>query len=132
MRWVRMNLQGYSPGGKAEHLGYADGIDVGPGWERVKVLYRWGENLAQGKPYSTSRVSSVSSGNPDNDGRELTNGIIIAPTNYVRDKTVQAATAFWEPGEPVAFVVDLEGQNRIAGVRVSTHQPNANFCHGLD
>jgi hypothetical protein len=54
---------------------------------------------------------------------------VIAPTDYVRDKTVQAATAFWDPGEPVTFVVDPENQARIAGVRVSTHQPNARFCH---
>jgi hypothetical protein len=47
----------------------------------------------------------------------------------MRDKTVQAATAFWPGGEPVTFIVDLESQTRIAGVRVSTHQPNASFCH---
>ncbi len=125
MHWVRMNLQD----SKAGHPGYSDGVDVGPGWERAKVTYRWGKNLAQGKSYTASRPSSPQSGNPDSDGRELTNGVIIAPTDYVRDKTVQAATAFWEPGEPVTFVVDLENQARIAGVRVSTHQPNARFCH---
>jgi hypothetical protein len=125
MHWVRMNLQG----SKAGHLGYSDGVDVGPGCEHAKVIYRWGKNLAQGKSYTASRPSSPQSGNPDGDGRELTNGVIIAPTDYVRDKTVQAATAFWEPGEPVTFVVDLESQGRITGVRVSTHQPNARFCH---
>jgi hypothetical protein len=125
MHWVRMNLQA----GKAEHPGYSDGVDVGPGWERKRAVYRWGKNLAQGKSYTASRGSSAPSGNPDSDGRELTNGIIIGPTDYVRDKAVQAATAFWEPGEPVIFVVDLENQAQIAGVRVSTHQPNAYFCH---
>jgi len=129
MHWVRMNLQGSGPGGRAEHPGYSDGIDVGPGWERAKVTYHWGRNLAQGKPYTASRNSSTPSGNPDSDGCELTNGSIIAPTDYVRDKTVQAATAFWDPGEPVTFVIDLEDQARMAGVRVSTHQPNASFCH---
>jgi hypothetical protein len=137
MHWVRMSLQGYGPEGKAARPGYSDGIDVGPDWERTKVLYRWGRNLARGKPYSASRVSDASSGNPDPaaqrpfglGGGELTNGIIIAPTDYVRDKTVQPATAFWSGGEPVTFIVDLESQTRIAGVRVSTHQPNASFCH---
>ncbi len=129
MHWVQMNLQGYGPGGRAEHLGYSDGIDVGPGAERARVTYRWGRNLAQGKSYTVSRISSAASGNPDNDGRELTNGLIIAPTDYMRDKTVQAATAFWDPCGPVTLVVDLETQAQIAGVRVSTHQPNANFCH---
>jgi hypothetical protein len=129
MHWVRMNLQGHGPDGKVERYGYSDGVDVGPGWERAKVTYRWGRNLAQDKPYTASRTPSGSSANPDTDGRELTNGIIIAPTDYVRDKTVQAATAFWDAGEPVTFVVDLESEARIAGVRVSTHQPNARFCH---
>jgi hypothetical protein len=129
MHWVRMNLQGHSPRGRAERCGYSDGMDVGPGWERPRVTYRWGRNLAAAKPYTASRSSSSPSGNPDSDGRELTNGIVIAPTDYVRDKAVQPATAFWDPGEPVTFVVDLENQARIAGVRVSTHQPNAHFCH---
>ena len=129
MHWVRMNLQGHGPGAKVAPPGYSDGTDVGPGWERAKVTYRWSKNLALGKTYTASRVSPSSSGNPDSDGRELTNGIIIAPTDYVRDKTIQAATAFWDTGAPVAFVVNLESQARMAGVRVSTHQPNANFCH---
>jgi hypothetical protein len=135
--WVRMSLRGYGPNGQAGHPGYSDGMDVGPGWERTKVVYRWGRNLSLGKPYTASRSAGASSGNPDSDGRELTNGIIIAPTDYVRDKTVQAATAFWPAaqrpfgpgGEPVTFVVDLGGEDRIAGVRVSTHQPHADFCH---
>jgi hypothetical protein len=126
MRWVRMSLQGP---GHVERPGYSDGIDVGTVWERPKVVYRWGKNLAQDKPYTASRTSSPSSGNLDSDGCELTNGIIIAPTDYVRDKSVQPATAFWDPGEPVTFVVDLQGQAKIAAVRVSTHQPNAIFCH---
>jgi len=127
MHWVRMCLQGY--GGSARHYGYSDSIDVGPGWEHTKITYRWGKELAQGKPYMASRRSSSQSGNSDSDGQELTNGIIIAPTDYVRDKSVQAATAFWDAGEPVTFVIDLGNPARIAGVRVSTHQPDAHFCH---
>ncbi|MCU0916741.1 MAG: hypothetical protein MUC88_19595, partial [Planctomycetes bacterium] len=45
MHWVRMNLQGRGPGGKAASPGYSDGTDVGPGWERAKVTYRWSRNL---------------------------------------------------------------------------------------
>jgi hypothetical protein len=114
---------------KIERYGYSDGIDVGPGWERPKVAYRWGKPLALGKPYTASRNSSSQSGNPDRNGRELTNGIVIAPTDQMTGKAVQEATAFWDAGEPVVFVVDLEKQSRIAGVRASTHQPNARFCH---
>jgi hypothetical protein len=127
MHWVRMSLQGY--GGSARRYGYSDGIDVGLGWERTKVMYHWGKELAQGKPYTASRSSSSQSGNPDSDGRELTNGLVIAPTDYMRDKSVQAATAFWDAGEPVSVIIDLGDQARIAGVRASTHQPDAHFCH---
>lgn len=128
MHWVRMNLQGHGPAGESEAPGYSDGIDVGPDWEPNKVVRRWHKNLAEGRPYSASRTSASQSRNPDN-GDELTNGVIIAPTDYVRDKTIQAATAFWGPGEPVVFEVDLGSSAPIAGMRVSTHQPNERFCH---
>jgi hypothetical protein len=129
MNWVRVNLQGYGPDGRIQRYGYADGADVGPGWERPQVAYRWGKPAALGKPYTASRASSSESGNPDTGGRELTNGIVIAPTEETRSKAVQEATAFWESGEPVAFVVDLEKAVPVAGVRASTHQPNARYCH---
>lgn len=129
MHWVRVNLQGHGPEGKAVRYGYSDGVDVGPKWEPPRVAYRWAQPLAVGKTYTASRASSTASGNPDGDGSELTNGSVIAPTDSVASQPVQEATAFWDPGTPVNFVVDLERSQRIAGVRVSTHQPNARFCH---
>lgn len=129
MNWVRINLPGFSPDGKTKRYGYSDGIDVGPADERHPLVYRWGKNLALWATYTASRPSSVDSKNPDADGRELTNGKIIAPTDYVMDQSVQAATAFWDAGASVAFVVDLGSTQPVAGVRVSTHQPNAQFCH---
>jgi hypothetical protein len=129
VHWVRFNLQGHGPDGGLDRYGYSDGVDVGPGWERPKVTYRWGQPLALGKPYTASRSSSPASGNPDTDGRELTNGIVIAPTGATTNKVVQPATAFWDPGEPISIVVDLEQQATTAGVRVTTHQPDARFCH---
>jgi hypothetical protein len=129
MNWVRINLPGYNPDGRTQRYGYSDGKDVGPDCEPHKVSYRWGKNLALGATYTASRPSSVASKNLDSDGRELTNGKIIAPTDYMMDESVQAATAFWEAGEPVTFVVDLGSSQSVGGVRVSTHQPNARFCH---
>ncbi|MCH5375859.1 MAG: hypothetical protein JJ992_17960, partial [Planctomycetes bacterium] len=129
MHWVRMNLADDGPHGRTEHYGYADGVDVGPGWERPAFAYRWTQPLALGKPYTTSRPSSPDSGNPDGDGRELTNGIVIAPTDSTTAKVVQPATAFWESGDPVTLTVDLEQQTDMAGVRVSSHQPDARYCH---
>ncbi len=129
MNWVRLNVPGFGPDGKTRRYGSSEGIDVGPADERHPVTYRWGKNLALGTPYTASRPSSVDSKNPDSDGRELTNGKIIAPTDYVMDNSVQLATAFWDAGESVTYVVDLGSNQAVAAARVSTHQPNARFCH---
>ncbi|MCL4207146.1 MAG: hypothetical protein KJ000_32090 [Pirellulaceae bacterium] len=129
MHWVRMNLQGDAPDGPAQRYGYSDGVDVGPGWERSPVVYRWGRPLSVGRTYETSRPSDEQSGNPDRDGRELTNGIVIAPTDSVTTEALQTATAFWGPDAPVTFTVDLGQRQSIAGVRVTSHQPNARYCH---
>jgi hypothetical protein len=103
---------------------------VGTAAEPVKVAYRWGRPISIGKPYTASRESSTASGNPDAGGRELTNGVIIAPTDYVSaGGPVREATAFWDAGDPVTFVVDLEKTTPVAGVRISAHQPNAKYCH---
>ncbi len=129
MDWVRINLQGHGPEPSAARYGYSDGKDVGPGDGAPKIAYRWGKELAQGKSYTASRPSSKTSGNPDSDGRELTNGIIIAPTSYMTTKAVQPATAFWDAGEPVTFVVDLGAVQTVGGLRAWTHQPNDRYCH---
>jgi len=129
MNWVRINLPGYAPENVRPQYGYSDGVDVGPGFGYNKVHYRWGKNLALGKSYTATRPSSVASGNPDTDGRELTNGIVIAPTEYMATKIVQPATAFWDGDRPVTFTLDLGRSQNIAGVRVATHQPNARYCH---
>jgi len=129
MNWVRMNLSGYGSAKDTASLGYSDGEDVGPGFEHRAVTYSWEKNLAREKRYTASRPSTTASKNPDAGGRELTNGITIAPTDDATSGAVQAATAFWDAGEPVTFVVDLGRPQAVAGVRVSTHQPNLDFCH---
>ncbi|MGA2257850.1 MAG: hypothetical protein ABSG53_24570, partial [Thermoguttaceae bacterium] len=129
MDWVRINLQGHGPERLAARYGYSDGTDVGLGDGAPKIAYQWGKELAQGKSYTASRPSSRASGNPDSDGRELTNGIIIAPTDFMTAKTVQPATAFWDAGDPVTFVVDLGDLQTVGGLRGWTHQPNGHFCH---
>ena len=129
MNWVRINLKGFGPDGDDARYGYSDGIDVGAAFERLKLVHTWGKQLAADKPYTASRRSTTSLGNPDSDGSELTNGMIIAPTAATANQHVQPATAFWSAGEPVSFVVDLGKHGTVAAVRVSTHQPNAEFCH---
>jgi len=129
MNWVRLNLKNLDPQSRPIQYGYSDGIDVGTKDESKPLIYQLGDNIAQGKSYTTSRPASTESKNPDTDGMELTNGKIIAPTDITTSKIVQAATAFWESGEPVTFIVDLERTQKITGVRVSTHQPNEKYCH---
>ena len=129
MEFVRVSLQGHGPEGKVDRYGYSDGDDVGPAARKPKVKYAWGVPLSTGAAYVASRPSSNTSKNPDSGG-ELTNGAIIAPTDYTAaNQAVRDATAFWEGEEPLAVTVDLKEPQKIAGVRVSTHQPNAESCH---
>jgi hypothetical protein len=128
MNWVRMNLQSDDAADHPMVYGYSDGQDVGTGAEPEMLVYSWGANIARGKAYTASRPSSVASHNPDT-GSELTNGKIIAATDYITSKNVQAATAMWSAGNPLAVTVDLEREQRIEGVRVSTHQPTEEYCH---
>jgi hypothetical protein len=129
MNWVRMNLKGSIPEQPQAAFRYSDGEDVGPGFEIKPVIFKWGNNLARGTTYTASRPSSKNSNNPDTDWCELTNGKIIAPTDYVSSQMVQAATAFWEPGDTLTLVFDLGDVQTVGGVRVSTHQPSAKYCH---
>ncbi len=129
MNWIRVNLAGSAPGALASRSGYSDGVDVGPGCEVEPVRYVWGTNLAKGRSYTTSRPSSERSKNGDSGGAELTNGVVIAPTDYATSDAVQNATAFWEDGDPLVIVVDLAAEKNVAGVRVCTHQPSAEYCH---
>ncbi len=128
MDWVRINLQGCGTSPPAGY-GYSDGEDVGESCAYRRVTYRWGKELAHGKSYTASRPSSTASGNPDSDGRELTNGIIIAPTDYMTSQAIQPATAFWDAGKPVRFIIDLGATQKVGGIRVWTHQPNDRYCH---
>ncbi len=129
MNWVRVNLCGGSPTSERCRPGYSDGEDVGPGSEVPEVTYCWGTNLAAKCPYSVSRPSSSDSKNPDTRGAELTNGIVIAPTDSTTSDEIQPATAFWDAGEPLDVIIDLGSVQDIAGVRVCSHQPSSEYCH---
>ena len=140
MNWVRMNLRGHGPAKNIATLGYSDGQDVGQGFEHRAVTYAWGKNLAKEKCYAASRPSSGVLENADTDGRKLTNGIIIAPTDYATSGAVQNATAFWDTGEPVTFgaipchaarwhwphnnLIEVKVRDRAdyAGLRCPTHK----------
>jgi len=128
MNWVRMNLLNDDSATEPIFRSYSDGRDVGPGAEPETLVYSWGTNLARYRAYTSSRPSSRISKNPDTGG-ELTNGRIIAATEYVASDKVKAATAMWSPGDPLTVTVDLGDVQTVGGIRISTHQPNGQYCH---
>ncbi len=124
MQWVRTRLA--EPGAPA---GYGDGVDVGPaaGLDKVRIEADWIDDLALGRPYTVSRLSAPV--NPDTDGRELTDGVIIPPTTYTTSVYVQGQAAYWEGDAPLTVTVDLGGERTVRALRVTSHQPNADFGH---
>ncbi|MFH1845660.1 MAG: FlgD immunoglobulin-like domain containing protein [bacterium] len=128
LNWIRINLAGYGPGGGAVTYGYSDGEDVGPGADYNKQVHRfdWLDSIAYQKPYTVSR--SAAALNPD-DGGELTDGCIIPPTRYRTTSRVQPQTALWDGGDDLEVVIDLGGQEPVAALRITTHQPDSSYCH---
>jgi len=124
MQWVRVRLA--DPGTPE---GYHDGVDVGPaaGFDKIKIAADWIDDLAFGRPYTVSRPSW--SANPDTDGSELTDGVVIPPTNYQTSTYVQGQVAYWEGDAPVTVTVDLGSEQPIHALRVTSHQPSAEFGH---
>jgi len=124
MNWVRVRLAG--PGSPE---GYDDGVDVGPGAgiDKVKIEAEWLDDLALGAPYTVSRPAA--SLNPDTGGVELTNGVIIPPTDYRTSSLVQGQVAYWEGDAPLTVTVDLGTEQPIEALRVTSHQPDAEFGH---
>lgn len=123
MNWVRTRLAD----GAAE--GYSDGQDVGPaaGYDKRTIGFDWLDDLARGRPYSVSRPASGT--NPDTDGAELTDGTLIPPTPWNGASWVQNQTALWDGDAPLTVTVDLGAARTFRAVRVTTHQPNADFGH---
>ena len=129
MNCLRLNLRGHGPRRRVRE-GYSDGEDPGDRDGHRPVVCEWGNNVALGKSYTSSRPSCEE--NPDADGRELTNGVVMAPSPLFAEparRRVQEATAGWPAGKRVSFVVDLGEERELAGARVCTHQPNENYCH---
>jgi len=127
LKWVRVNLPGGNPDG-AVPQGYHDGIDVGAGAGRdlQTVRFRWQDNVALGAPYGVSRGAWT--GNGDGGG-ELTNGCIVPPTDFATHGSVQEQSALWQSDAPVVVTLDLGQDRPVAALRITTHQPNAEFCH---
>lgn len=124
MEWVRIR-----PAGPADIEGYSDGDDVGPGdgRDKIAVSFAWNDDVARGRSYTVSRPSAGT--NPDTDGVELTDGVIIPPTTWTGASRVQGQTAHWAGDEPLTVTIDLESASPVAAVRVTTHQPVAEFAH---
>ena len=118
MKWVRMKLKGYGADEIKLKSGYSDGEDVGSGAKPSWVRYRWGKNLAIGKPYTV--VGAQGERNPDA-GRDLTDGIIAPPDTYVSVKYMPTYVMFAPNVSPV-ITIDLGSQQEVSAVRVHAGQ----------
>jgi hypothetical protein len=114
MKWVKMRLKN----SESPKPGYSDGKDVGPGAEPVRAIYTWGTNLAKGKTYTLEGRQSDK--NPDA-GRDLTDGIIAPPEEYVSLKYMPTNVIFETDVSPVA-TIDLGESRQVAAVRVHAGQ----------
>ncbi len=118
MKWVRMNLKGAGPEGDKVVYRYSDGKDVGPGFAATRELYRWGKNLALGKPYTLTGAQSDK--NPDAGG-DLTDGIIAPPDTYVSKKYMPTNVIFEKDSTAIA-TIDLGQPAAFSAVRVHAGQ----------
>jgi hypothetical protein len=116
MNWVRMNLKGYGPDG--DKAGYSDGQDVGSSAHPPWVRYRWGKNVALGRPYTL--VGAQDARNPDGGG-DLTDGIIAPPDTYVSAKYMPTYVMFARDVSPV-ITLDLGSEQSVSAVRVHAGQ----------
>jgi len=55
--------------------------------------------------------------------------VVIPPTDYQTSSLVQGQAAYWEGDDPLVVTVDLGSEQTIAALRVTSHQPNAQFGH---
>jgi hypothetical protein len=124
LEWVRVRLA--EPGTPE---GYDDGSDVGPGagYDQVKISAEWIDDVAFGRPYTVSRPAA--SVNPDDGGLELTDGVVIPPTDEHSSSRVQGQVAYWEGDAPLSVTIDLGSEQTVHALRVTSHQPNAQFGH---
>jgi hypothetical protein len=116
MNWVRMNHEGCGPDG--DKPGYSDGQDVGTSAHPPWVRYRWGKNLALGRPYTL--VGAQDARNPDGGG-DLTDGIIAPPDTYVSVKYMPTYVMFARDVSPV-ITLDLGSEQSVSAVRVHAGQ----------
>ena len=94
MQWVRINLKGSGPAGERVKPGYSDGQDVGPAAEPSWVRYRWGKNLALGKPYTLERKQR-----PTKSRRwTRSNGRHRRPAGHLRFREIHADLCDVRPG----------------------------------
>ncbi|MGV3533213.1 MAG: hypothetical protein ACO1QR_12645 [Chthoniobacteraceae bacterium] len=126
MKWVRLNLKGSAPAGEKVAYGYSDGQDVGPGAAPERALYRWGTNVAKGRPYKLEGAQHEK--NPDA-GSDLTDGIIAPPDEYVSEKWMPT-NVILEKESTAVTTLDLGQPQEIAAVRVhSGQEPGLQLAH---
>lgn len=118
MKWLRVNLKGHGPDGETVKYGYSDGNENAVGTKPERAIYKWGKNLALGKPYKLEGKQDDK--NPDAGG-DLTDGIIMPPDTYTSVKWMPTNVLFAKDVSPIA-TLDLGTNQSIAAVRISSGQ----------
>jgi len=118
MKWVRVNLKGHAPTGEVVKYGYSDGNANAVAAPTARAIYRWGKNLALGKPYKLDGKQNEK--NLDAGG-DLTDGIIMPPDTYTSVKWMPTNVLFAKDVSPVA-TIDLGAKQNVAAVRISSGQ----------
>ena len=116
MNWVRVNLEG--PRARWIQDGYSDGQDVGPGAKPPWVRYRWGKNLALGRPYTSS--GRRTNATPTAAVTSLM-GSSRPPDTYVSVKYMPTYVMFAKDVSP-AITIDLGSEQTVSAVRVHAGQ----------
>lgn len=98
-------------------LGYSDNKDVG-GERFVGKWVTYGNNLAVGKPYTTSLPSETSWEAGDPDGKKLTDGIVGPP--YSGGVSYRSG-AIWSPRKNPVITLDLGSVQSCASFGLNMH-----------
>jgi hypothetical protein len=107
----------YDGATKSPKYGYSDGEDAG-GEKFIGTWATYGNNLAEGKPYTSTAPSLTNwdAGDPDN--RKLTDGVVGA--SYTGGITYRYG-ALWDPKSKPEITVDLGSVQKCAAFRIHAH-----------
>jgi hypothetical protein len=116
--------------------GYGDALEPTPERLPSDFVWRLGERIATGCPYTVNRPASNAF--PDPDGKLLTDGYIGLASFWGLDKIVLAGEknaarvgelAVWPAGDELIVTIDLGRERNVGGAVVCAVQPNAGVLY---